>query len=101
MVFTTPICLAIAYYFAEKRCGSKRALEKMHLLTKHIGILTVGEKEVMQVNANKKVRDYEDGLQYYAALNAGCGAIITEDNSDFYFSEIPVFNSKTFILEQL
>ena len=30
-VYTSPICLAIAYYFAEKKCGSKRAIEKMQL----------------------------------------------------------------------
>jgi predicted nucleic acid-binding protein len=27
-VYTSPICLAIAFYFAEKKCGNKIALQK-------------------------------------------------------------------------
>jgi predicted nucleic acid-binding protein len=97
-VFTSPICLAIAYYFAEKKCGSKRAVEKMQILSKQIDIVSIGFDEVNSVNLNKKINDYEDGLQYYAALNANCNMIITENIKDFYFSEIPVHSSKDFIL---
>lgn len=100
-ICTTPICLAIAYYFAEKKCGSKRAIEKMHLLSQNVEIVTIGQKEVNQVNSNKKIKDYEDGLQYYAALNAGCGLIITENLKDFFFSDIPVYTSKEFIMNVL
>lgn len=100
-LYTSPICLAISYYFAEKKCGSKRAIEKMQILSKHIKITSIGQNEVKLVNANKKIKDYEDGLQYYAALNGGCNVIITENISDFYFSEIPVHSSKEFILEVL
>jgi predicted nucleic acid-binding protein len=97
-VFTSPICLAIAYYFAEKKCGSKRAIEKMQIVSKQIDIVSIGFDEVNSVNLNKKINDYEDGLQYYAALNANCNMIITENIKDFYFSEIPVHSSKDFIL---
>ncbi len=99
-VYTTPICLAICYYFAEKKSGTNKALEKLKILSENIHIIPVGPNEVQQVNTNKKIHDFEDGLQYYAAKNAGCQAIITENISDFYFSELPVFDSKTFILEQ-
>ena len=100
-ICTTPICLAIAYYFAEKKCGSKRAIEKMDLLTQNVEIVTIGQKEVNQVNSNKKIYDYEDGLQYYASLNAGCDLIITENLKDFFFSDIPVYTSKEFIMNVL
>jgi predicted nucleic acid-binding protein len=36
-------------------------------------------------------------LEYYAALNAGCQCIITEDIGDFYFSDIEVANSEAFL----
>jgi predicted nucleic acid-binding protein len=100
-IYTTPICLAIAYCFSEKKSGNKKALEKMQLLSKHLKIATVGEKEVNATNGNVKIIDYEDGLQYYAALHAHCSAIITENTRDFYFSEIPVYTSKEFILNIL
>ena len=100
-VYTSPICLAIAYYFAEKKCGNKRAIEKMQILSKEIEIVSIGIEEVKNVNLNKKINDYEDGLQYYAALNANCNMIITENIKDFYFSELPVYTSKDFILSVL
>ena len=44
----------------------------------------------------KKINDFEDGLEYYSAIESNCSYIVTEDKNDFYFSEIPVMNSKTF-----
>jgi predicted nucleic acid-binding protein len=100
-VYTTPICLAIAYYFAEKKSGTKRAMEKITLLAENINVISVGNEHVMKIRGNPKVHDFEDGLQYYSAIEAGCQIIITENEKDFYFSEIPVYNSKYFILEVL
>lgn len=100
-LFTSPLCLAIAYYFAEKKCGSKRAIEKMQILSSQINVTSIGQEEVFLVNNNKKINDYEDGLQYYSAINAQCEMIITENFKDFFFSEIPVYTSKDFILNVL
>lgn len=86
-LFTSPVCLAIAFYFAEKKHGSASAKERMALLAKHIKIANCGEKEVIAAAANKKVNDFEDGLEYYSALNALCTVIVTEDKDDFYFSD--------------
>jgi predicted nucleic acid-binding protein len=100
-LFTSPICLAIAYYFAEKKCGSKKAIEKIKILSNQIQITSIGPGEVYAVNINKKINDYEDGLQYYAALDAKCDMIITENIGDFFFSEIPVYTPKDYILNVL
>jgi predicted nucleic acid-binding protein len=100
-LFTSPICLAIAYYFAEKKCGSKKAIEKMQILSSQIKVTSIGQEEVFLMYGNKKINDYEDGLQYYSAKQSGCQIIITENVKDFYFSEIPVHTSKDFILNVL
>lgn len=98
---TTPLCLAIAFYFSEKRCGTRRSLEKIKTLVQYMEILPVGPEENQAVCANPVIRDYEDGLQYYAARHGGCDYIITEDNSGFYYSEIPVCGSREFLLNYL
>jgi predicted nucleic acid-binding protein len=97
-LFTSPICLSIAYYFSEKKCGNRKAIEKIKILSNQIQITSIGPDELSAVNNNKKINDYEHGLQYYAALNAHCDIIITENIDDFFFSEIPVYTSKDFIL---
>lgn len=96
-LYTSPICLAIAFYFAEKKCGTKQAKEKIAMISKHIHITSVDSETVKSAVKNVQINDFEDGLEYYSAVNSGCEAIITEDTSDFYFSEIPVYNSESFL----
>lgn len=95
--YTSPLCLAIAYYFAEKKCGNAQARNKIDLLITKLQITTVNDKTVRDTNLNKQIHDFEDGLQYYSALNSGCKYIVTEDLNDFYFSEIEVLTSRRFL----
>jgi predicted nucleic acid-binding protein len=96
-VFTSPVCLAIAFYFAEKKSGNILARQKINLLSKKLNFTTVNSKTVEEVMKNKKIHDLEDGLQYYSAIESGCKYIITEDLNDFYFSEIGVLTSRNFL----
>ena len=96
-VYTSPLCLAIACYFAEKKSGTLLAKKKIELLAGKLNITSVGANEVMQSIRNKRVHDFEDGLQYYSARQHGCQVIITEDADDFYFSDIETIRSKDFL----
>jgi predicted nucleic acid-binding protein len=44
-----------------------------------------------------KFTDFEDALQYYCALKTGSSIIISRNEKDFKFSEIPVFNPKEYL----
>ncbi|MFT4093610.1 MAG: PIN domain-containing protein [Niabella sp.] len=96
---TTSVCLAITFYFAEKKHGTKSAKERMALLANYFLIADCGNSEVMQAATNNKIKDFEDGLQYYAALHSGCNCIITENVQDFYFSKTEVLSAKDFLLK--
>lgn len=96
-VYTSPICLAIAFYFAEKKNGNKVARAKMQILATKLKICTVDAEAVKQSINNKAIKDLEDGLQYYSAINTGCTCIITQDTDDFYFSNIEVLTAEQFL----
>lgn|SRR5690554_153999 len=98
-LFTSPICLAIAFYFAEKKSGTKLAKSKIQLLVQHIEIADANKDGVLLAAQNKSIDDFEDGLEYYAALHVGCSCIVTENVKDFYFSEIEVLNAERFIMK--
>ena len=100
-VFTSPICLAIAFYFAEKKSGTTLARKKITLLTSHIDIAPTNKEAVLKTINNKRIIDFEDGLEYYSALESGCQTIITEDQGDFYFSEIEVVSCREFMKKYL
>jgi predicted nucleic acid-binding protein len=96
-LYTSPMSLGIAWYFSEKKSGRKMARQKIGLLLEKLSVTTMNESIAKITGLNKKVNDFEDGLQYYSALESGCSYIVTENEKDFHFSEIPVMNSRTFI----
>lgn len=100
-VYTSPLCLAIAFYFAEKKHKSLLAKQKIDLLCQHIKIAENLSKGVSDTLANKSIHDFEDGLEYYAAESVNCKCIITEDVDDFYFAEIEVLNCQEFFKRYL
>jgi len=95
-LYTSPICLAIAFYFAEKKHKTVKAKDKIRLLCKHINISEVNKTAVNKALENNKVLDFEDGMEYYAAMESKCDCIVTEDVNDFYFAEIEIINSQNF-----
>jgi len=100
-LLTSPICLAIAYYFTEKKHKSSIAKSKIKILSEHISIAQNSCEAVVKCLNNSKIHDFEDGLEYYAALESNCDCFITEDKTDFYFSEIEVLSSEEFCKKYL
>lgn len=99
-VYTSPLCLAIAFYFAEKKHKTS-AKQKIDLLCQHIKIAPNSSNGVSKALSNRSIHDFEDGLEYYAAEAVGCTCIITEDIADFYFSELEVLNCQAFFKRHL
>ena len=75
------------------------AKKKIGLLTENMALTTVDGKVTREALKNKQVHDFEDGLEYYSALNHSCDVIITENKSDFYFSSIEVLGCEEFIVK--
>jgi hypothetical protein len=71
------------------------------LLSEKIRISTVAENTVKKAAADKSVNDLEVGMQYYAALNATCKCIITEDKGDFYFSKLETYTAEEFLIKYI
>ena len=59
------------------------ARKKIEMLLQHIGITTVDQKVTDQVIKNKLIHDFEDGMEYYSAIQHKCDCIITENQKTF------------------
>lgn len=101
LLFTSPVCLAIAFYFAEKKHGRVNAKSKIELLSNHLQITTVNKSCVSKTLQSPAINDFEDGLEYYSAEESKCNCIITENVKDFYFSKIEVLTSEGFFKKYL
>lgn len=100
-IYTSPVCLAIAFYFAEKKHKNILARKKIELLCNNIRIAEATETSVKKTLQNKKIHGFEDGIEYYAAIENKCGCIVTEDRDDFYFSEIEVLSAEQFFVKYM
>ena len=95
--YVSPLSIAIAFYFASKKSGQKQAKCKIALLMEHVKTAPLDHASVTEPLGAPIIEDLEDGMQYHAALKAGCEVIVTEDLNDFYFSEIPVMDAEGFL----
>jgi predicted nucleic acid-binding protein len=57
-IFTSPICLAIAFYFAEKKSGRSLAKKKISLLAENIMVTPVDREAVVDSLANQRINDF-------------------------------------------
>ena len=96
-LYTSPICLAIAFYFSEKKSGSDMAKLKIEMLSKKILMTAVDQETVNDTVSSRQVQDFEDGLEYYSALGKGCEVVVTEDPGGFYYSQIPLMGCEKFL----
>jgi len=65
-------------------------------LSANLSIAGVNSDTVQKTVQNSAINDFEDGLEYYAAIESKCKCIITEDKDDFYFSDIEVLDCGEF-----
>ncbi len=100
-VYASPVYLVFAFYFAEKKSGTQLAKRKIVNVANKLSITDIFKNEVVPSFKTTLVNDFEDGIENYAALSAKCDTIITDDMNDFYFSSLPVLNSRSFIKKQL
>ncbi len=98
-LITSTLSLAITWYFACKKHGSRHARKKIEILLAHILVADCGPAETAAVLQEKTIEDFEDGLQYYSALHAGADCIVSANTGDFHFSEIPVSKPEDFLFQ--
>ena len=99
-LFTSPLCLAIGFYFASKKSGEQKAKQKIALLHQHLSIASINQRALQQALTNPQVQDLEDGMQYYAAREVGCKCIVTANLDDYYFGELEVLSSEQFLMQK-
>lgn len=100
-VFTSPLCIAIAAYFAAKKNGRKLAKKKIVLLLQKLEITTVDAECSRKAINDKRIGELEDGLEYYSAVKAKCTRIINYDKKDFHWSEVEAVDPEEFLLKEV
>lgn len=100
-LYVSPTSFAIAYNFLDKRMRDKKKLNKTAVNLFSNFYFTREDELIMQKVLKSAYDDLEDALQYFSALDAGAGLIISYKQYDFIKSPIPVYHPMQYINEFL
>jgi predicted nucleic acid-binding protein len=95
-LYISSLTFANAYYAISrhhKDVDTKKYLSKFKVL---VHILPLGDKAIELALASE-FKDFEDGLQYYVAMDNHADVIITRNKKDFKSSKIPVMTAGEYL----
>lgn len=84
-------------YIARKNYSLDKIYAVLSQLRLFLDVVGIGA-EAIDRSLALKARDFEDAVQYYAALQAKADYIISRNKKDFSFSEIEVLTPHEFLL---
>lgn len=95
-IVVSPLSFATVNYFLTKFESAKIAKEKLRKFEVICEICSLTE-QATQKGLHSSMRDFEDALQYFCAIEANCEVIITRNEKDYKESEIPVMSADQFL----
>jgi predicted nucleic acid-binding protein len=91
------LTIANTGYTLLRQMDSTKAKSILRKLRMIVNVLPLDDKIVGLVLNDETFEDFEDGLQYFTAIENGQELIITRNLKDFKNSKLPVMTAKQFI----
>jgi len=87
-------------YILTKLKSAKEAREILRKFKVLVEILALDDKITELALSDDNFPDFEDGLQYYSAIENQIDVIITRNKKDFKNSKIPVLTAKEYLANE-
>ena len=94
--YTSVLVIANLHFLLKKMHSNSFALLSLRKLKTILKILSVDER-IIEQSLNSEFNDFEDAIQYFAAVNNGINHIITRNTTDYKKSKIPVLTAEEFL----
>jgi len=95
---TTPVVFANIFYILRKQYPAETIKTILKNLRQLISIISVDETSLDKA-LSSPFADFEDALQFHAAISNGIGSIITRNINDYRNSSIPVMTAGDFLAQ--
>jgi predicted nucleic acid-binding protein len=97
MGFITPVICSNVYYILRQTAAHDKVIEKLKQLLMILNVLAMDKDVVLQA-LNSGFRDFEDALQYAAAIRTKhINAILTRNVKDYKKSELGVMTPDDYL----
>lgn len=90
------LSFATTYYLLSKHYNSNDARKIMATFKVLVDVLAVDDK-IIELALASDFKDFEDGIQYFTAIENSMSKIITRNKKDFKNSVLPVLTANEFL----
>jgi len=97
---TSSLTFANTNYILSKLTSATESREILRKFKVLVEVLDLNDKITELALSDTNFTDFEDGLQYYSAIENEIDVIITRNKKDFKNSKIPVLTAKEFLAKQ-
>jgi predicted nucleic acid-binding protein len=96
ILVASPISFTTVDYVLRKFESAEIVLNKLRRFKIICEVGSIDE-ETMEKALNSDFEDFEDAVQYFCALQAGCFVIITRNGKDFKNSNLPIMTAEEYL----
>ncbi|WP_127140145.1 type II toxin-antitoxin system VapC family toxin [Flagellimonas marinaquae] len=87
-------------YVLSRQKSAKEAREILRKFKVLVEVLNLDDKIIELALSDEKFSDFEDGLQYYSAIENEVDLILTRNKKDFKNSKLPVLTAKEYLASE-
>jgi predicted nucleic acid-binding protein len=97
IMVASALSYATVNYFLVKFENAEKAKDKLRKF-KIISDICELNESIIEKGLNSGFADFEDSLQYFSAVSAGCSILITRNKKDFKESLIPILTAEEYLI---
>jgi len=94
--FTSSLILANIYYIVNKVSHHKKAIQSISKIRSIITILPFTDKEIGE-SIHSNFKDFEDGVEYFIAVNHTISFLLTRNIKDFKKASISILSPEEYL----
>jgi predicted nucleic acid-binding protein len=95
-LYISSLTFANTHYLLSKELNSNEARKVLIRFKLLVSILPLDDK-ILELALSSDFNDFEDGIQYYTALENKLNIIITRNKKDFKISTLPVLTAREYL----
>jgi len=98
-LYVSTLSIANSYYLLNDVMKLKNVRSIIRKFKVLVNSYSLNDKIIELALNDKNFKDFEDGIQYYTALEANCKVIVTRNIKDFKKSSLPVLRPNEYLLK--
>jgi predicted nucleic acid-binding protein len=94
--YTSPLVFSNLAYVLRKHISPEEVRPALSKLRALLRVIPIDDK-ILDMALASSFKDFEDAIQYHAALAFGVDAILTRNKKDYKTSTLPIFSAKEYV----